>query len=228
MIKAPELIVRTTRIEDYDEIAKISRLLYRQDFWTRQEIASHLQVFPEGQLVAVQASGGAVVGMAAGLIVSWDDYSRRDAWEDFTDEGMFTNHDPENGRTFYGAEVMVHPDMQGQGIGSALYVAREKLVKRLGLLRIRCGSRLLGFHRHSDEMSPAEYVTRVVKGDLHDPVLSFQIRRGFRVIDVVPGYLPDDPHSLGYAALIELLNQDVATAEEQKRAVASYGLFHPE
>ena len=31
----------------------------------------------------------AVVGMAASLIVLWDDYEIRDNWRDFTDGGMF-------------------------------------------------------------------------------------------------------------------------------------------
>ena len=45
----------------------------------------------------------AVVGMAASLIVLWDDYEIRDNWRDFTDGGMFTDHDPQHGRTLYGA-----------------------------------------------------------------------------------------------------------------------------
>ena len=63
--------------------------------------------------------------MASSLIVCWDDYSFSDSWSEMTDRGYFSNHDPENGKTLYGAEVMVHPDYQGKGLGKRLYQARE-------------------------------------------------------------------------------------------------------
>ncbi len=178
--------------------------------WTAAHLESHLRVFPEGQFVAVERERGTIVGMAASLIVLWDDYTVSTSWRDFTDHGMFTNHDPARGRTLYGAEVMVDPRCQGMGIGTALYAAREALVRRLGLLRIRAGSRLRGYHRYADRLSPGEYVERVVAGELRDPTLSFQLHRGFRVLAVVSGYLRHDPESLGHAAVIEWLNPEVA------------------
>jgi GNAT superfamily N-acetyltransferase len=146
--------------------------------------------------------------MAASLIVLWDDYSITTTWRDFTDAGRFTNHDPARGRTLYGAEVMVHPRRQGMGIGTQLYAARAALVRRLGLLRIRAGARLRGYHRHAATLSPEAYVARVVRGELRDPTLSFQLRQGFHVLAVVSGYLRYDPESGGNAAVIEWLNPD--------------------
>ena len=106
----------------------------------------------------------------------------------------------------YGAEVMVDPERQGMGIGSRLYDARRELVVRLGLRRIRAGARLRHYHQYAAEMTPSEYVARVERGELSDPTLSFQLKRGFRVIAVVSGYLRHDPESLGFAAVIEWLN----------------------
>jgi predicted amidohydrolase len=153
-------------------------------------------------------------GMAASLIILWDDYEMKATWRDFTDSGMFTNHDPARGRTLYGAEVMVHPTYQGQGTGKQLYRARRKLVERLGLLRIRAGARLRHYHRHADRLSPAEYVIQVIQGKIGDPTLSFQLKQGFEVLAVVPNYLRHDPESLGYAAIIEWLNRRVAQPED--------------
>lgn len=141
--------------------------------------------------------------MSASLIVMWDDYDFGDSWRDFTDGGWFTNHDPDNGRTLYGAEIMVDPRFQGLGVGSALYAAREALVRRLGLMRIRAGARLAGYHLFADRMSAADYVRAVERGELGDPTLSFQLGLGFTVIGVVSGYLRFDPESLGWAAIIE-------------------------
>jgi len=196
--------VRPTRPGDFDGIIALTAAVYPgTPAWSRDQLASHLRVFPEGQLVALDPAGE-VVGMAASLVVLWDDYDDEESWRDFTDRGMFTNHDPE-GHTLYGAEVMVHPGRQGHGIGKALYAARRELVARLGLRRIRAGARLRGYHAVADRMSAREYVEAVVRGELADPTLSFQLRQGFRVFGVVRNYLRHDPESEGWAALIEWL-----------------------
>ncbi|MEO6056991.1 MAG: hypothetical protein ABIQ49_09145 [Gemmatimonadales bacterium] len=83
-------------------------------------------------------------------------------------------------------------------------------MRRLGLLRIRAGARLRGYHHHVGTHSPEEYVACVVRGELGDPTLSFQIRQGFRVLAVVSGYLRNDPESGGHAAVIEWLNPAAA------------------
>ena len=199
--------VRTTRASDFPGIIALCAKVYpAAPSWNEAQLASHLRVFPEGQFVAVSRGDGLIVGMAASLIVRWDDYSQTDTWRDFTDGGMFTNHDPVSGRTLYGAEVMVDPARQRSGIGAALYRARRELAIRLGLPRIRAAARLRGYHRHAHRMSASEYVDAVVKKVLKGPTLSFQLREGFRVIQVVPGYLNHDPESLGYAAIIEWTN----------------------
>ena len=181
--------------------------------WSPTQLSRHLEIFPEGQLVAVDR-GQEVVGYAASLIVFWDDYTMESPWKEFTDGGMFTNHDLGRGRTLYGAEVMVDPQMRGSGVGGRLYEARRALAERLKLLRIRAGARLRSYHKHAAKLGAEEYVRRVVRGSLRDPTLSFQINRGFHVLAVVPGYLKYDPESLGWAAVIEWLNPAVATAAD--------------
>lgn len=205
-----DVSVRQRRPEDTAAVIEIFQAIYPgSPSWTPAQLASHLEVFPEGQMVA--EAGDRIVGMAASLIVLWDDYSMDTAWRDFTDNGFFRNHDPERGRTLYGAEVMVHPDYQGLGVGTRLYDARRALVRRLGLLRIRAGARLAGYHRYADSLSPEEYTRRVAAGQLSDPTLSFQLARGFAVIGIAHDYLRYDPESQGHAAVIEWLNPDVAT-----------------
>ncbi|HSM51341.1 MAG TPA: GNAT family N-acetyltransferase, partial [Thermoanaerobaculia bacterium] len=156
--------------------------------WRPEQLASHLRVFPEGQFVVAEIASGRIVGMASSLIVRWDDYDFRADWREWTAGGFFTNHDPEAGRTLYGAEVMVDPAFQRRGIGKRLYAARRALVRRLGLRRIRAGARLRGYHRHAARLTPEQYVERVVAGELRDPTLSFQLREGFRVLALVPSY----------------------------------------
>lgn len=210
----PEVIVRNTRPEDFAPIiAMCSEVYHASPTWSERQLASHLEVFPDGQFVAVEMETGRVVGMAASLIVSWDDYDMSTTWRDFTDHGTFQNHNPA-GRTLYGAEVMVRPNEQGRGIGKKIYAARRGLVRRFGLLRTRAGARLCGYHLHAKRLSAEQYVVEVMAGNLSDPTLTFQIKQGFLPLAVAPDYLHHDPESLGFAAVIEWLNPEVATAED--------------
>lgn len=228
----PWASVRPTEPRDFAAIIDLCRRVYPgHPPYGVDQLASHLAVFPEGQLTAVvpapdedgdgRADGERVVGMAASLIVLWDDYEIDQRWRDFTADGYFTNHDP-SGRTLYGAEIMTDPDARGRGVGSAIYRARDELLSRLGLLRIRAGARLRGYHRWAGRLSPEDYVVRVVRREIVDPTLTFQLNRGFRVLAVVAGYLGHDPESLGHAALIEKLNPELATADDYRRGDPRY------
>jgi GNAT superfamily N-acetyltransferase len=201
------VLVRTTQPADFGGIIDLCGRVYPHSApWQVEQLASHHALFPEGQLVASDVESGRILGMAASLIVQWDDYESNESWRKFTDRGMFTNHDPVLGRTLYGAEIMVDPATQGRGVGSAIYHARRGICEQLGLLRIRAGARLRGYSQHAGNMTAREYVELVERSELRDPTLSFQLKRGFRVLDVVEGYLRSDPESLGYAAIIEWRN----------------------
>ena len=220
----PSVIVRPTRPDDFEPIREISRAVYTGvEPWGADQLASHLKVFPQGQLVAVEQRSGRVLGMAASLVVKWDDYAVDESWRDFTDHGYFTNHDPEHGRTLYGAEIMVHPDSQGMVVGKAIYKARRELCRSLRLLRIRAGARLRGYGRYADQMTPEQYVVDVVNRRIGDPTLTFQIKQGFRVIGVVRRYLSHDPESRGHAAIIEWINHEVAHRQDFKARDPRYG-----
>lgn len=207
MDRSDGVVVRPARAEDIPRFLEISRAIYPpRAAWTETELRSHLRVFQEGQLAAEVR--GRVVGLAASLVILWEDYDIRGSWREFTANGLFTNHDPGAGRTLYGAGVMVDPESQGSGVGRALYAERRELARRLNLSRIRAGARLSRYARYSDRMSARQYVDAVLAGEIRDPVLTFQVKEGFRALAVVPGYLPHDPGSLGHAAVIEWLNPD--------------------
>ncbi len=203
------LSLRLARDDDAAAIIALTSAVYRNSpTWTEEQLASHRAVFPAGQFVVVRQDIDEVIAMAASLIVRWDDYEMDTAWRHFTDGGHFTNHDPDTGHTLYGAEIMVHPSMQGQGAGTLLYRARERLARDLGLWRIRAGARLRDYNRHATNMTAEAYAAAVIRGDLVDRTLTFQLRRGFKVLGVVSEYLRHDPESLGYAAVIEWKNPD--------------------
>ncbi|MGJ8637765.1 MAG: GNAT family N-acetyltransferase [Opitutaceae bacterium] len=178
--------------------------------WSERQLSNHLRVFPQGQLVA--SVDGHVVGAIASLIVQTDrDPYRPHTYGGITDGGYFHNHDPQ-GDTLYGADVYVDPDCQGCGIGAALYEARRRLCKSLNLRRILAGGRIAGYAKHKDRLSPQAYIQNVIEGELHDQVLSFQLKQGFVVRGILQNYITD-PMSLNHASLIEWLNPDYSPKE---------------
>ena len=202
------LIIRNTRLDDIEKIVKLEQdsfpILARYDnIWHPEELKSHLQIFPLGQFVVVEEDGE-VVGSASTLIVTLNPEYAEHTWKGITSDGMFTDHNP-HGDSLYGADISTHPKFRHEGIGSMLYGARKELVLRLGLRRMISGGRLFNYQDYADKMSAFEYANKVINGELHDPVLSFELDNGFKFIKVLPEYL-DDIRSQNYASFIEWLN----------------------
>ena len=212
------VVIRNATPEHFSGINEIASLIYPDITpWNDEHLASHLHAFPQGQFVAVEQSSGLVVGVCSGLVIDWDRQPDTSSWNALTAGGLYTNHDPVNGNTLFAADVMVRPGFQGQGIGRRLYKhGRFDLARQLGLWRIVAGSRLRGYHRYAKTLSAEEYTIEVVNGRLNDPTLSFQLNAGFRVTGVIGDYFTGDPESLGWAAIIEWLNNEVADPEDHR------------
>lgn len=201
-----KLLVRPTTPPDIDALLKLQAQVYPSiEPWKRDQLAHQLEVFPEGQLVAVL--NGRLVGCASSLVVLWDEWADEHTWKEITASGTFNTHNPA-GFTLYGAEVFVDPRLRGKRLGHALYEARRKLCKQLNLRRIIACGRLPGYQKHSQQMPVELYAKKVLWGDLVDPVLSFQLNEGFRYCGVMNGYLQEDIESAGHAALIVWINPD--------------------
>lgn len=216
----PPIIVRPATPADVPglralNISSYPFLAVENVVWSERQLESHQRIFPAGQLVAEQAER--LVGAAATLLVSLGaDPLRHHSWSEATAGGYFTNHD-ENADTLYGADVYVHPSARGQGVGAALYAARRELCRRLRKRRILAGGRLWNYVDADASLSPEEYAARVVRGEQRDLVLSFQLREGFALRGVMPGYLKDS-RSKNYASLIEWLNPDHPAAAQRASA----------
>ncbi|MBA3749885.1 MAG: GNAT family N-acetyltransferase [Nitrosopumilus sp.] len=170
--------------------------------WPSSFLISHIKIFPEGQLCAEVE--GRLVGSSSSLIVSIKpDYSEH-TWNDITGQGLFTNHDP-GGDSLYGADISIHPDFRHKGIATMLYNSRKVLAQNLDLRRVIAGGRLYNYYKYSKIMSAQEYANKVVKKEIKDPVLSFQLKNGFKFIKILSNYLYDK-RSLNYASFVEWLN----------------------
>jgi predicted amidohydrolase/GNAT superfamily N-acetyltransferase len=177
--------------------------------WRPEQMARHLEVFPEGQLVALDKTGR-ILGSASSLLIDWDDYAESAQWSAITGRGTFDTHNP-LGKTLYGADIGVAPEARHQGIGTLLYEARKELIRERGLKRLLTGGRIAGYAAVAEQMSPKEYVAEVVAGKRRDAALTFQLENGLVVLDVVPNYLQDS-ESRGFATVLEWLNPEYTSS----------------
>lgn len=200
-----QIKIRHTRPEDIEPLIALQKKSYPPEMasWSKVKFEHQLEVFPQGQIVA--ELDGRLVGCASSLIVLWDDWCDQHSWKEITGAGTFRNHNPD-GKTLYGAEVFVDPDVRGAGLGHALYEGRRTLCRAMNLKRIIACGRLPGYHKHAENMTAEDYAKRVVWGDFRDPVLGFQLREAFHYCGVIEGYLPEDSESCGFASVIVWLN----------------------
>ena len=196
--------VRETRLEDFAAIRALQRAAAPyMPAWTLKQLEAQRHAFAEGQMVAV--CEGQVVGVASSLVLRWDDYGAQPSWRGVTGDGTFTTHNI-NGRTLYGADLVVDSTRRGFGVGRLLLQARRRLCRRLNLKRIVATARLPGYRAVGDTITPEQYAMRVVWGDIADPSMRFLMAQGFQFCGILHDYLPEDADSCGHAALLAWLN----------------------
>jgi predicted amidohydrolase/ribosomal protein S18 acetylase RimI-like enzyme len=198
--------VRKWRLSDYDRIVEIQTSCFPQmKPWNPEQFKSLIKTFPEGQLLIEYE--GVVVASSASHIINFDEYSETSSWSELTSSGYITNHNP-NGDTLYGIEIMVDPAYRNMKLSRRLYAARQKLVKNRNLKRIAIGGRIPNYYKYADKLTATQYVQKVIDKKIYDPVLTAQLANGFVLMRLLPGYLPSDKESLGYATFLEWVNFD--------------------
>lgn len=198
--------ITTLRPQYFAALAELQRICYptlgAAELMGVEHFASQYRIFAEGQFVAV--AGDQVVGQGSGFWIDFDFAHPQHTFRELCAEFYFTNHDPE-GDYYYGADISVHPDWRGQGIGRQLYAVRKALVKRYNRRGIVAGGLIPGYAAYKGQMSVAAYVDKVVAGELNDPTLTFQLRNGFRVRGLIENYI-EDSASDNWSTLIEWVN----------------------
>ncbi len=157
-----------------------------EDLFGADHFAAHMQVFPEGQQVALL--GATVVGESSTFRISGSRVFIHHTFSEIIGFGYFSEHDAQ-GEWLYGADMSVHPNYRRMGVARALYDARKELIRRLELRGMVAGGMLPGYPRYRDQMSVEAYVAEVVAGRLSDPTLTPQLRNGFRVHGVLHDHL---------------------------------------
>src|SRR5690606_2853686 len=65
------------------------------------------------------------------------------------------------------------------------------------------GGRIPNYHKHSETLTPKQYIDKVRSKEIEDPVLNFQMSNDFHPTRILKNYLEGDHNSQDYAVLLE-------------------------
>ncbi|MBN1325575.1 hypothetical protein JW977_01155 [Candidatus Falkowbacteria bacterium] len=198
-------IVRNATNDDVDKILALDNKVWKDFPADREMIASRINVFPEGNLVAVYKSE--IVGY---LCLQFNDYDLEKhppfTWNEITDKGTLIKTHDMQGQFMYGAAMTVAPEVQNFGIGTRLIFAGWSLIVKYDKRGCMIGSRIPGYSSVKDKYTPEDYIKlQREDGKLFDPELRLYKSDGFTIISVLPNYEPD-PESCDYGVLVYQAN----------------------
>lgn len=214
--------------EDYPEIREAMVSAYRtmpDDYWTERQLKTLLGKFPKGQVVI--RVNGRIAGCALTIIVDYDNFEANHTFNEITGNSSFDTH-TDNGDMLYGIDVFIKPEFRGLRLGRRLYDYRKELCEKLNLKGIAFGGRIPNYHKYSDTLTPREYIEKVRKKEIHDPVLNFQMSNDFHPTRILKGYLDGDKASEEFAVLLEWDNiyyEKPTRKATTKKSVVRLGLI---
>jgi GNAT superfamily N-acetyltransferase len=227
-----EVLIVNTQAERANECASLQPLCYPtlavEEQFSATHFARHVQLFPEGQFMALDTTTDKVVGTTAGFLIHFDridpGHFKHHTFFDAIAGGWLTNHNP-RGNYYYGVDMCVHPDYRGRGIARMLHDARKALVQRLGLKGQVLGGMMPGYANYKRVMTAHEYVHYVRAGLIYDSTFSTQLRNGFEFRGLLRDYISDPPTD-GWSTLLEWRNPDYLDLGAPKTRVAQPEVVH--
>jgi ribosomal protein S18 acetylase RimI-like enzyme len=205
--KKVKAIVRNYVKEDFDELIQIQKESFPPPFpsdlwWNEEQLNNHITLFPDGALCV--EIDGVLAGSITGLLVDFYPESPKHTWVEITDSGYIKTHN-KNGNTLYIVDICIRPSFRKLDLGKLLMQSMYETVIHLNLDRLLGGGRMPGYHKFANELTPEQYIEKVVNGEIHDQVISFLLRCGRTPLVLVPGYLEDE-ESHHYGLLMEWKN----------------------
>jgi len=203
-MSSPEIQVVPTRPEHAEALEELQRVVFPtlapSQLFRAEHYRKHLELFPEGQFVAL--AGDRVVGMTSTLRLEMDLEHPDHGFDEVIAGGYLTTHDSE-GPWLYGVDIGTHPEFRRRGIARRLYRARHETVRSLGLEGQATVGMLSGYGALRGEMPIEQYYAQLEAGTRQDPTVSAQLKVGFELRGLVRDYL-DDPVCDGCGALLVL------------------------
>lgn len=190
-------------LDDYQELKEVMLTVYNlmpDAYWSEHQLKTLIDRFPEGQVII--KINNELAGCALSIIIDYSKFENKHTYKSVTGNFTFNTHNPE-GDMLYGIDIFIKPEFRGLRLGRRLYDYRKELCERLNLRGIAFGGRIPNYHKYSDELSPKEYIEKVRRKEIVDPVLNFQVSNDFHPSKILKNYLEGDEASNEYAVLLE-------------------------
>lgn len=190
-------------INDYQELKSAMIEAYSSvtdSYWAESHIQSLIDKFPQGQVVV--KVNNELAGCALSIIVNYERLTKKHTYKQVTGNYTFNTHDGD-GDQLYGIDVFIKPEYRGLRLGRRLYDYRKELCEKLNLKGIAFGGRIPNYYKYADQFSPKEYIEKVKRKEIEDPVFNFQISNDFHPSKILKGYLEGDKGSNEFAVLLE-------------------------
>ncbi len=203
-------------LDDYQEVKETMIASYStmpDSYWRENHIKSLIDRFPEGQVVI--KVNNQIAGCALSIIIDYDKFENNHTYQEITGNYTFKTHTSE-GDMLYGIDIFIKPEYRGLRLGRRLYDYRKELSERLNLKGVAFGGRIPNYHKYANDLTPKEYIEKVRRKEINDPVLNFQVSNDFHPSKILKNYLEGDEASNEYAVLLEWDN--IYYEKKQKKA----------
>lgn len=218
MVEIENVELSFLKLSDYQELKDAMIEAYPSmpdSYWEEKHIKSLIRRFPDGQVVV--KVNGQIAGCALSLIVDYSKFDDRHTYQEVTGNYTFNTH-TSDGDMLYGIEVFIKPEFRGLRLGRRLYDYRKELCERLNLKGVAFGGRIPNYHKYAEELTAKQYIEKVRRKEIDDPVLNFQISNDFHPSKIIRNYLEGDEDSNDYAVLLEWDN--IYYEKKSKKPVA--------
>lgn len=215
-------------MDDYHDLKEAMITSYKSmsdAYWKEEQIKTLIERFAEGQIVI--KVNNEFAGCALSIIVNYDQFDDHHTYREITNNYTFDTHN-EDGDTLYGIDIFIKPQFRGLRLGRRLYDYRKELCEQLNLKGIAFGGRIPNYHNYAGKLTPKQYIDKVKRKEINDPVLNFQISNDFHPAKIMKGYLEGDKESNEFAVLLEWDNiyyQKPSKAAVTNKTVIRLGLI---
>jgi ribosomal protein S18 acetylase RimI-like enzyme len=196
--------IRAAIREDIPRLVRLRELCYMLPLpevfrWPPEAFEGQLSTFPEGQLVV--ETEGRVVAASTTCLLKLD--GQLPGWRRLNVGvwGAIAGHRPD-GDGMYLADIVVHPLYRRRHYALHLCEAVQEMVRKRKLRNLFVVARMPGYRHHAGKLGAEEYARRVAAGKLTDFSLTFWLKAGFTMQEVLPEFYPDSD-SCGFAVMME-------------------------
>lgn len=196
--------IRNALPADTESLAEVDALAWPEGLRTgRAGFETRLATYPEGQWVAV--IGGKLVGWVCCQRIAAADLERLPlTYAVLTDEGTFRRTHRPDGEILQLVGVAALPAYAGLRLGRILVDHAVAVARTCPDLRRIVGiTRPAGYRRYATMPIERYLDPRREEGGPPDPVVSFHLRAGAKLVSIHPDFRPEDRDARGYGVLIE-------------------------